>query len=199
MTGHYSCETCKIEVKNKDESVQCDLCDKWNHVFCVDISSAEYEKLKLSRLPWYCPICAKEIPFSSLSNKEFNIFLSRNPPDPSAQDVIPWKLLNTQEILKMLKDWNKLFDHTENALSCHYLDINEYKKVKINEQGFSLLHLNISSLSAHINELKTLPSHVDTKFDVICISESRISKRNSLTNNMDIPGYWTNPNRIIGS
>ena len=37
--------------KNEDESVQCDLCDKWNHVSCVDISSAEYEKLKLSMLP----------------------------------------------------------------------------------------------------------------------------------------------------
>ena len=61
MTGQYSCRTCKSEVKNEDESVQCDLCNKWNHVFCVDISSAEYEKLKLSTLPWYCPICAKEV------------------------------------------------------------------------------------------------------------------------------------------
>ena len=87
MTGHYPCGTCKIEVKNEDESVQCDLCDKWSHAFCVDISSAEYEKLKISTLPWYCPICAKEMPFSSLSNREFNIFLSRNHPHPSAQAV----------------------------------------------------------------------------------------------------------------
>ena len=49
--------------------------------------------------------------------------------------------------------------------------------------------LNISSLSAHINELKTLLSQVDTKFDIICISESRISKKNSLTTNIDTPGY----------
>ena len=51
MTGQYSCGTCKIEVKNEDESFQYDLYDKWNHVFCVDISSAEHEKLKLSTLP----------------------------------------------------------------------------------------------------------------------------------------------------
>ena len=68
MTGQYPCGTCKIEVKNEDESVQCDLCDKWSHAFCVDISSAE-------------------MPFSSLSNREFNIFLSRNHPRPSAQAV----------------------------------------------------------------------------------------------------------------
>ena len=48
MTGQYSYGTCKGEVKNEDESVQCDLCDKWNHIFCVDISSVKYEKLRLS-------------------------------------------------------------------------------------------------------------------------------------------------------
>ena len=30
---------------------------------------------------------------------------------------------------------------------------------------------------------------VDTKFDIIFISESKISKKKSLTNNTDIPGY----------
>ena len=58
--------------------------------FCVDTSSAEYEKLKPITMPWYCPICANEMPFSSLSNKEFNILLPRNPPHPSAQ-VVPSK------------------------------------------------------------------------------------------------------------
>ena len=48
MTRQYSCGTCKIEVKNVDELVQCDLRNKWNHVFCVDISSAKHEKPKLS-------------------------------------------------------------------------------------------------------------------------------------------------------
>ena len=93
-----------------------------------------------------------------------------------------------------MKDLNKFFDHTENAVSCDYLDMNEYKKTIIKEQGFSLLHLNISSLSAHVNELKTLLSQVDTKFDTICISESRISRKNSLTTNIDIPGYNTEQN-----
>ena len=73
MTGQYSCGTCKIEVKNEDE-LSMILCEKWNHVFCVDISSTEYEKLKFSTLRWYCPIFAKEIPFSSLSNKGSNIY-----------------------------------------------------------------------------------------------------------------------------
>ena len=39
-----------MAVKNEDESVQCDLCNKWNHIFCIDVSSAKYEKFKLSML-----------------------------------------------------------------------------------------------------------------------------------------------------
>ena len=84
------------------------------------------------------------MPFSSLFNKEFNIFLSRNPLHPSAQ-AVTFKNIDkrTKEILKKLKDLNKFFDHTENAPSCDYLGINEYKKIKIKEQDFSLLHLTL--------------------------------------------------------
>ena len=97
----------KIEVKNEDESIQCDLCDKWNHNFCVDVSSAKYEKLKLSMLLRYCPTCEKEMAFSSLSNKEFNIFLYRNPPHHNAQ-ATPLKKINkrTKNIPRKLKYLN---------------------------------------------------------------------------------------------
>ena len=103
---------------------------------------------------------------------------------------LPRKLKkHSKKIWKKVKDLNKLFYLIENTVSCDYFDINEYKKVKLKEQDFSLLHLNISSLSAHINELKTFLNQVDTKIDIICISESRISKKNSLKTNIDIPGY----------
>ena len=77
------------------------------------------------------------MPFSSLSNKELNIFLSRNPPHPTAQAVSSKKIdKRIEEILKMLKCLNKLFRHTENSVSCDYFDINEYKNVKIKEKTF---------------------------------------------------------------
>ena len=41
MTVQYLCGTCKIEVKNENESVQYDMCDKWNHIFSVNIGSAK--------------------------------------------------------------------------------------------------------------------------------------------------------------
>ena len=51
------------------------------------------------------------------------------------------------------------------------------------------IHLNISSLTLHIDKLKLFLSLIKTKFDIICISESRITKNNSLTTNINIPGY----------
>ena len=62
--------------------------------------------------------------------------------------------------------------------------------MKIREQqDLSILHLNISSISAHINDLRNILNLVDQKIDIIYISESRISIKNPQTTNMDLPGY----------
>ena len=76
----------------------------------------------------------------------------------------------TKTHLGKFKELNQVFNKTENNISCDYFDINEFKKIKIKHHDFSLLHLNILSLSSHINE---------TKFDIICITESRFSHKKS--------------------
>ena len=77
----------------------------------------------------------KKIPFPSLSNKELNIFLSRNSSHHSAQ------VISTKEILNKLMNLHQFFDHSENAVSCDYLGINEYKRIEIKGLELSLLHL----------------------------------------------------------
>ena len=85
---------------------------------------------------------------------------------------------------------NKIFDQSENLISCDYYDIPEFKKMKIREhQDLSILHLNISSMSAHINDLKNFINLVNQKIDIIRISENRISTKNPQTTNIDLPGY----------
>ena len=140
MTQLYSCGTCKIEIKNEDESVQCDLCDRWNHIFCAGISSAECDNLNFASCRGIVQYVQKKIPFPSLSNKELNIFLSRNSSHHSAQ------VISTKEILNKLMNLHQFFDHSENAVSCDYLGINEYKRIEIKGLELSLLHLYISPL-----------------------------------------------------
>ena len=61
--------------------------------------------------------------------------------------------------------------------------------MKIREQqDLSILHLNISSISGHINNLRNLLNLVNQKID-ICISESRTSTKNPQTTNIGLPGY----------
>ena len=37
MFTEYLCKLCNLEVKNDDESIQCDLCDKSNRINCVNV------------------------------------------------------------------------------------------------------------------------------------------------------------------
>ena len=87
------------------------------------------------------------------------------------------------------KQVNDLLDPSENLTSCDYYDVNDISKLRINENDLSVIHLNISSLPLHINELKLFLSFFKVKFDIISISESRITKSNTLTTNIDILGY----------
>ena len=86
---------------------------------------------------------------------------------------------------------NNLFDQSENTISCDYYDLKDFQEIKIKQQDFSLLHLNISSLSCHINDLVDFLALLNTKFDVICITETRLSHKNPITTNIELPGYNT--------
>ena len=46
----------------EDHSVGCDKCEKWYHLFCVDLDgTAEYVQ-ENSNLEYYCPNCIKKHP-----------------------------------------------------------------------------------------------------------------------------------------
>ena len=68
-------------------------------------------------------------------------------------------------------------------------NINDFTKSKFSNNNFSILNLNISSISSHIEELKTLLSLTKHKFDNIAISESRIKINNTPINNISIENY----------
>ena len=47
MSTEYPCKLCNLELKNDYESIQCDLCDKWNHINCVNVSKKNMENLRM--------------------------------------------------------------------------------------------------------------------------------------------------------
>ena len=84
---------------------------------------------------------------------------------------------------------NQFFHQSENSISCDYYDVDDIDKIMINQSDLTVIQLNMSSLALQIDKRKHFLSLIKTKFDIICISESRITKNNSLTTNFNIPGY----------
>ena len=165
----------------------------WSHIECVNKSPKTYEKLQNNYVSaWYCPICVRRLLFSDLRTIELRIFLSS---DTTAHTQKPQKIpkkLNKQarELMKEFSQISQLNDPNENTASCDCYDLNDFNKViAVLHLNMAVLHLNISSLGSHINELKLLLSSLNLNFDIICMSESRITKSNLPSSNIHIPGY----------
>ena len=52
------------------------------------------------------------------------------------------------------KQVHDFLDLSENLTSYDYDDVNDSSKLRISENDLSVIHLNMSSLPLHINELK---------------------------------------------
>ena len=58
-----------------------------------------------------------------------------------------------------------------------------------NNKSLSLFHINACSLNKNFDDLQHLLSCTKTKFDIIAISETRITKQVSLSNNLNLNNY----------
>ena len=56
-------------------------------------------------------------------------------------------------------------------------------------KSLSLFHINACSLNKNVDDIQHLKSCTKTKFDVIAISETRITKQVSLSNNFNLNNY----------
>ena len=97
---------------------------------------------------------------------------------------------------KLVSDYNnEISDDDEDAvpyIDCKYLSIEGFKKMKFNStREFSILHLNIHSVEAHIEELRIVLQLIDFKFDFICLSESKILEGIAPKTNIKIDNYQT--------
>ena len=57
------CGTCQADVKSSDKALLCDLCNKWQHTRCINITDEYYKLMKKlcstqgKGNHWYCPGC----------------------------------------------------------------------------------------------------------------------------------------------
>jgi len=100
------------------------------------------------------------------------------------------------DFIKMLQsdnDYNPDFDigtpYEMNSFDCHYSDLVSYNNSTRNNSSFTIMSLNIQSISAKYNEFKELiitMSKCGTSPDVICLQELWSFPAQA---NFSLPGY----------
>ena len=165
MNIKFPCGVCCKPVANNHNALCCDSCDSWVHIKCNFLNKYTYKKLQKDKSPWFCINCIKsQLPFQS----QVNIDLQ------SEHNSLAAKKAKLEEIFEHL-------DLDEDCPSTEFYTPCEFSKLNL-EKSHLYIHLNISSLSFHIDELHLLLSQIKHRPKIIAITESKLRKnKDSLT------------------
>ena len=107
-------------------------------------------------------------------------------------------------VLKLPANLSQLFNqlnnitenHTnrdpDNVVKCRYYDIEEIQTLNIpnKSKSLSMFHINTCSLSKNFDDLEYLLKTTNMNFDIIAISETRITKNiNNILSNINLNNY----------
>jgi len=196
MKFFLPCSICNLHVRGNAKAVCCDICDKWVHIGCNNISNLKYTELSEpdNNESFVCLSCMNSaLPFGKENDKTFTqtntLGLNRN----SHIDDLNFKLSNFEK-----KSMNYLSNlilqnndpNNQNSNFCKYYNLDEFTKKEFDPtKHFSLLHLNIHSLQFHKNDLDILLDTLKYEFDIISISETKLHKDIAPTFDIEIPNY----------
>ena len=193
-----SCNICEKSVSNKDDAIQCDMCQAWIHLKCNKLNHIDYKYLQGSSDPWFCLYCCSTIfPFGLLSNKEFlSISLySRNVSENVSSKNSSMHLTPPPSLALLFNQFNNTSPEQnvdpENVVNSRYFDIDEIQALKSydNKNSLSFFHINACSLNKNFDDLEYLLKCTNKSFDIIAASETRISTKTSLTCNINLKNY----------
>ena len=162
---NYPCSICNKSVKN--DAIFCNLCELWVHPKCNYLDKNDFSKLSESNEAetWFCFKCNCIIfPFNSAKEDNNSSTTSAAATPNSSIDA----------------EFRFSVSNNENSdLNCKFYDKASFNKM-ISESlisdksSTSFFHLNINSLSLHIDDLVTFLSSLNHSFDIIGLSETRI-------------------------
>ena len=67
------CNICEKSVSDKEDAIQCDICQTWIHLKCNKLNHIYYKYLQGSSDPWFSFYCCSSVfPFGFLTNKDFS-------------------------------------------------------------------------------------------------------------------------------
>ncbi len=149
----YPCSKCLKPCKSNQNSILCDIRNRWTHQRCSLLSDSEFSLISNhDSMSYFCLNCYSDIfPFQSLSNQELK-YLEDNVLFP----VSSHNLISVQT--------NSSLQHKQ------YLDISNVKLV--HNKSFTVLYINIRSLNNNFDKLEYLIDNMKIKPDIIGVSET---------------------------
>ena len=163
---------------------------------CNKLNLVDYKYLQGSADPWFCLSCCSTIlPLGNLNDKDFSYSaLNKN--------YIEISNKNSSVLLKSPPNLELLFNQfnnsspaqendPENVVNSRYFDIDLIQSLKFSqkEKSLSLFHVNACSLNKNLDDLVYLLKCTNKHFDITAVSETIISKKTSVTSNINLNNY----------
>ena len=124
------------------------------------------------------------MPFSHIDNNELFLELENK---SSLINTTP--SFTIQSLLHQMPGQNFETDEfMSESISPKYFTPSEFFEQKFSAKTFSMIHINIASLSKHIDGLRSFICTLNHPFDVIGVMETRLYDDNPLVN-IEIDGY----------
>ena len=57
--GKDKCKICNKSIGKAERAISCDICDRWSHLKCSDMSTKSYKSHGRTEFPWSCTHCRK--------------------------------------------------------------------------------------------------------------------------------------------
>ena len=177
------CTLCKKRIQANHIAIDCITCKKSFHKKC-SIKNSNVEN-------WECDPCLlNNLPFFNLENTEFGITLDgRSLPKLNTLNILP--SFSIQTLLDKISGAVTIEtdEFLADTIESKYYKPEEFITAKIPKNTFSILHLNVASLQAHIDDLKSLLALLNHPFHIIGITETKILDGKEPLIKIDIDGY----------
>ena len=186
----FPCSICIKTIGDNDNSLYCDKCNLWVHIKC-NLNFIDCQYLNGNDDPWFCLKCNTELfPFGTLNNKTFNQYINssniqnKDIDEDNSSNLVLKPPPNLNSLFLQFNNSSQIHDFKdpENVVSCQYYNLEEVQTMKIpNQKNYVFLfHINACSLSKNFECLEYLLKIINTNFNIIAISETRILKNTKI-------------------
>ena len=208
-----TCSVCYVNLKRNNPGVPCSCCKSKIHVKCSDVPDPK-RNFHLYRGNWQCSRCmSSQYPFFDIDKNILIEEFTHNSNNPTTEQRFKPEV-TIEEKLKLMLSYSKqspwyaythpdekreydfFTDEIDESLTIKphfdYYDIDGFKKIKSlwnKKKTFSLIHTNVCSLQANIDQLEDLLFDLDFSFDVIALSETWHSDKTQNFSPKRLEGY----------